>query len=436
MRRVDDSLSLAIRKAAWRLLPFLLLLYILAFLDRANVGFAKQRLLADTGLGEAAYAFGAGVFFLGYALFEIPSNLMMHRLGARVWMCRIMVTWGLLSAAMLCAWTEKVFHALRFLLGIAEAGFFPGVILYLTCWFPAAQRGRMLGLFYFGAPLAFIFGGPLSGCLMGMEGFLGLRGWQWMFLVEGVAASVAGVAVYWYLPNRPAEAGWLSDDESRALQAAIDAEGEGKRAHTPGRMLEALCHPRVLHYSLLYLLIQMSVYGVTFYLPARVEQLLGRQAGFAVGCVTAIPWLCALAAAWVVPGWAAGSGRPRAVGAFALFAAAGGIAASSSGSAGVALAALCLAAAGFIGVQPVFWTFPTGELAGAAAAGSFALINSFGAIGGFIAPNIRAWADSAFASASAGTSVLAAVTTAAAVLFLLIPRRGWTPAADPERLAV
>jgi len=408
-------------------LPFLLLLYILAFLDRANVGFAKQRLLADTGLSEAAYAFGAGVFFLGYALLEVPSNLMMYRLGARAWMCRIMVSWGLVSAGMMFAWRENVFYALRFLLGVAEAGFFPGIILYLTCWFPSAQRGRMLGLFYFGAPLAFILGGPLSGWLMGMEGSLGLRGWQWMFLVEGVAASIAGIAVFWYLPNRPDDAGWLSDSERRTLQATLDAETEAKRAHGPRQVLAALRHPRVLHYAFLYLLIQMSVYGVTFYLPAQVERLLGRQAGLEVGCVTAVPWVCALAAAWLVPVWAARVGRPRGVAALALFSAAGGIALSSSHSPTVALAALCIAAAGFIGVQPIFWTFPTNELAGAAAAGGIALINSFGAIGGFIAPNVRAWADQTFASTTAGTCVLAIATAMGAALVMLIPVRETHP---------
>lgn len=421
MHRTDEPLTAAIRKAAWRLLPFLLLLYILAFLDRANVGFAKQRLLADTGLSEAAYAFGAGVFFVGYALLEVPSNLIMHRVGARIWICRIMVTWGLVSAAMMFAWRESVFYALRFLLGVAEAGFFPGIILYLMYWFPSAQRGRMLGFFYFGAPLAFVFGGPLSGWLMELDGVAGLRGWQWMFLVEGAAASVAGIAVYWYLPNRPADAAWLSDAERLSLQAALDRETDWKARHGPRGVIAALRHPRVLHYAVLYLLIQMSVYGVTFFLPARVEQLLGRQAGFVVGCVTAIPWLCALAAAWAVPILAARSGRPRTVAALALACAAVGIAASSSGPPMLAMAALCLAAAAFIGVQPVFWTFPTDELAGAAAAGSIALINSFGAIGGFIAPNVRTWADQAFASPAAGPLVLAITTVMGAVLVMLIP---------------
>ena len=182
-----------IAKVSWRLLPFLLLMYILAFLDRANVGFAKLAFQADTGISDAAFAFGAGVFFVGYALLEVPSNLIMHKVGARIWMCRIMVTWGLLSAAMMFAHNEMTFYVLRFLLGVAEAGFFPGVIYYLTQWFPSASRGKAMGFFYFGAPLAFIFGAPLSGLLLEFDGFAGLHGWQWMFMIEGLMASVVGV---------------------------------------------------------------------------------------------------------------------------------------------------------------------------------------------------------------------------------------------------
>jgi sugar phosphate permease len=397
-----DDLARAIGKAARRLLPFLLLLYVLAFLDRANLGFAKQSFLRDTGLGEAAYAFGAGVFFVGYALFEVPSNLIMRRVGARVWMCRIMVTWGLVSAAMMLAWDKRVFCALRFLLGVAEAGFFPGVILYLTYWFPARERGPMLGLFYFGAPLAFIFGGPLSGGLMELNGTLGLRGWQWLFAVEGLLASVVGVWTYWYLVNRPAEAAWLSAAERGALQQAVDAEEAAKQPHNPPHLLTALARPRLLHFALIYLSIQISVYGVTFYLPAQVERLLGAPAGLAVGLVTAIPWVCALAAAWTLPRVAARLNRRQSIAALTLCAAAAGIAASGSERPALALAALCLAAAGFISAQPVFWTFPTNELAGRAAAGGIALINTFGAVGGFIAPNLRAFAEHSLASPAGG----------------------------------
>jgi sugar phosphate permease len=403
----SEALASALRRAAWRLVPFLLLLYVLAFLDRANVGFVKETLLAETGLSEAAYAFGAGVFFAGYALLEVPSNLILHRVGARVWLCRIMISWGLISAAMMFAWTPAVFCVLRFLLGVAEAGFFPGVILYLTYWFPSRARGRMLGLFYFGAPLAFICGGPLSGLLLESNGRLGLRGWQWMFLVEGLAASAAGVWTYWYLTNRPADARWLSDGERQALQGAVEAEDAAKHPHSPRQVWAALANPRVLHFAALYLLIQMSVYGVTFYLPAQVERLLGRRAGLEVGLVTAVPWVCALLAAWAVPGWAMRTGRRRGIAAGTLFATAGGVAMSASGSAPLALLGLCVAAAGFIGVQPVFWSFPTDEWTGVAAAGAIALINSCGALGGFLAPNLRVWAERGLAFPGAGICVLA-----------------------------
>ncbi len=429
----------AVRKAAGRLLPFLLLLYVLAFLDRANVGFVKETLLAETGLSEAAYAFGAGVFFAGYALLEVPSNLILHRIGARVWLCRIMVSWGFVSAAMMFAWTPAVFCALRFLLGVAEAGFFPGVILYLTYWFPSRTRGRMMGLFYFGAPLAFIFGGPLSGLLFECQGRLGLRGWQWMFLVEGLAAVAAGAWTFWHLPNRPAEAPWLSEAERQALQEAVEAEDAAKQPHSPRQLWAALANSRVLHLAVLYLLIQVSVYGVTFDLPAQVERLLDRRAGFEVGLVTAIPWVCALGAAWVVPAWAMHTGWRRAIAAGALLAAAGGIALSASGSAPLALLALCVAAAGFIGVQPVFWSFPTDEWTGVAAAGAIALINSFGALGGFLAPNLRVWAERGLGFPGAGACVLAGTTLAGAALVLLLrPRASLSdspsdPVANPLR---
>lgn len=285
-----------IAKVSWRLLPFLLLMYILAFLDRANVGFAKLAFQADTGISDAAFAFGAGVFFVGYALLEVPSNLIMHKVGARIWMCRIMVTWGLLSAAMMFAHNEMTFYVLRFLLGVAEAGFFPGVIYYLTQWFPSASRGKAMGFFYFGAPLAFIFGAPLSGLLLEFDGFAGLHGWQWMFMIEGLMASVVGVWAYWYLDNKPADAKWLSAEERQTLQAAISAEDREEQSHGHN-LLAVLLQPTVLYLCVIYLLIQASVYGVVFYLPSQVAGLMGSKVGFMVGLVSAIPWVCALFAA-------------------------------------------------------------------------------------------------------------------------------------------
>ena len=205
-----DTLNDAVSRAKLRLVPFLLLMYVLAFLDRANIGFAKESFQASAAISDAAYALGAGLFFITYSLFEVPSNLILHRIGARRWLSRIMVTWGLISAAMSLTEGELSFYVLRLLLGAAEAGFFPGVILYLTYWFPQQQRGRVLGLFYFGAPIAFIVGGPLSGLLLEFHGPGGLEGWQWMFVVEGLLASVVGVWAWWYLQDRPQDAKWLS----------------------------------------------------------------------------------------------------------------------------------------------------------------------------------------------------------------------------------
>ncbi|CAN7432749.1 MULTISPECIES: MFS transporter [Paraburkholderia] len=422
-----DTLDGIVSQVMRRLLPFLLLMYVLAFLDRANIGFAQKALQHDTGISNAAFAFGAGVFFVGYALFEVPSNLLLHRVGARLWMCRIMVTWGLVSAAMSLAHTATTFYALRFLLGVAEAGFFPGVIYYLTRWFPQSARARAVGVFYFGAPLAFMFGSPLSGFLLELHGAMNLAGWQWLFLIEGGLASVVGVWAFFYLDDRPEDASWLTPQARKTLSAALDDDARAASAHGPRNLLAALVDKRVLLFSTIYLLIQMSVYGVIFYLPQQVAALMGESVGLRVGMVAAVPWICALALTWFVPRRADATGTHRRWAVALLVLAGCGIGVSgATHSPLLAMAALCCAASGFIAAQPLFWTFPTRYLTGAAAAGGIALINSLGSLGGFIAPTLRTSAEHAFQSTSAGLLLLGAASLLAALLIGTLVRRDAT----------
>lgn len=422
MKTSMSPLERGIARARKRLVPFLLLMYILGFLNRTNIGFARDALRASAHISNAAYALGAGLFFLSYAAFEVPSNMLMHRVGARIWMTRIMVTWGLVSAAMIFASGQWSFYTLRLMLGAAEAGFFPGVILYLTYWFPNRSRTAMIGLFYFGAPLAFIFGSPLSGWLMQMPDVAGLQGWQWMFLIEGLMTVTVGVWTFWYLDDRPADAEWLAAEEKAALTVSVAQEDEARIAHGPGAFAAVLGNFRVMYFVVIYFLIQMSIYGVIFYLPTQVAALLGVKVNLEVGLVTAIPWICALMATFAVPGIAQRTGRHRSIAAVTLAISGIGIAVSASAGPFIAIVALCFAAAGFIAVQPLFWNFPTSYLGGAAAASGIALINALGSLGGFVAPNVKAWADSAFGSPHAGLYVLSATTIFGSLLILVFLR--------------
>lgn len=425
-----SSLASAISTSRARLLPFLILMYVLAFIDRANVGYARAFLQADTGLSDAAFAFGASIFFIGYACFEVPSNLMLHRLGARVWLCRIMVTWGLVSSAMMFADNATTFYVLRFLLGIAEAGFFPGIILYLTYWFPARSRAQALGLFYFGLPLALVLGGPLSGWLLEFHDVFGLRNWQWLFVVEGLLASLVGIAAYFYLVDRPRHARWLSDAQKQALEGQIAAEDAQKQAQGPHGFLGALRNGQVMKFCLVYFTVQMSVYGVVFYLPTRIASFLDGQVGLNVGLYTAIPWVCALVVTRLVTRYADRTGLHRQLAVAMLAMAALGIAASAlAGSLALVVLAFCFAAAGFVAVQPLFWTLPTGYLSGAAAASGIALINSLGNLGGFVAPNLKTLTETLFADPRAGMFALAVVGVLGAWLLSRLKSSRTTPTA-------
>ena len=419
----DPALASAVVKARWRLMPLILVMYLVAMLDRTNIGFAKQALRGDAGVSDAAFALGAGVFFITYAIFELPSNLVLHRVGARIWMCRIMVSWGLVAAATMFTRGNYSFLGLRLLLGAAEAGFFPGAILYITYWFPARERGRALGLLYFGFPIALTVGSPLSGGLLAMDGLLGLAGWQWMFLIEGLLACAVGIYALFGLTDHPQDAAWLTPSERTALAGEIAHETTLKADRGGLRLGRALTDPRLLHLLGVYFFLQISVYGVTFYLPSQVSALLGVKIGPLVGLVVGIPWLCAALMAAYWPARAVRTGRSRAYALGFLLFIAVGLVLSANLPPLLAIVALCFVTTGAICVQPIFWTFPTGYLGGLAAAGGIAAINSLGNLGGFVAPNVRNWADTHFGSTAAGIYVLAAAAVVAAGLVLVLPSR-------------
>lgn len=404
-------------------------MFILAYLDRSNIGFAKQQFQSTTGLSDAAYAFGAGIFFIGYALFEVPSNILLYRIGARVWLSRIMITWGLISAAMMFAHDETTFIILRFLLGVSEAGFFPGVILYLTFWFPQNIRARVTGYFLFGAPLAFIIGGPLSGGLLALDGSamaFGLHGWQLMFVVEGLLASAVGVWVFFYLDDRPEKAKWLTEHEKNALSTKLASEEEAKKGHSPKGALRALLDIRVLYLCLIWFTVQVCGYGIYFFLPSQIATLLGSKVGIMVGFVTAIPPLCAAIAVYYVPRISERLKERRIVASVTFMLGALGIATSGffDSIPLIAIIALCVAAAGHLAMQPLYWTFPSTYLGGTAAASGIALINSVGNLGGFVAPNLRVWAEHTFDSARAGLYFIALVAFIGGLLMLTLKRVG------------
>jgi sugar phosphate permease len=393
-RENRELTELATRHVFRRLVPFLLLLYVIAFLDRSNVAFAQKEFAADYGISAAAYALGAGLFFAGYAIFEIPSNLVLHRVGARWWLARIMVTWGIVSTCFVFVNSPTFFYVLRVLLGVAEAGFFPGVILYLTYWVPARHLSRARGYFYMGIALAGIVGNPLSGGLLDLDGVAGLRGTQWMFLVEGLIAVVAGVWSYFYLTDRPEHAAWMDPAQRDALAATIAAEDRAKADGLgPSGVLRALADWRVWYFAMIYFCIQIAVYGVTFFLPTQVTAITHQSLGFRSALVTAIPWVFALISVAYFPAIADRTRRHRVIGCGLLVATAVGIWLSGalSDRPVVAIAGLALAAIGFVGMQPIFWVLPTEYMTGYAAAAGIALVNSLGNLGGLVAPNMRSY---------------------------------------------
>ncbi|EJI4425749.1 TPA: MFS transporter [Escherichia coli] len=410
-------LDAVVKKNRVRLIPFMLALYVLAFLDRSNIGFAKQTYQIDTGLSNEAYALGAGIFFVVYAFLGVPANLLMRKLGARTWIGTTTLLWGFLSAAMAWADTEAKFLIVRTLLGAAEAGFFPGMIYLTSQWFPQRNRASIMGLFYMGAPLALTLGSPLSGALLEMHGFMGHPGWFWMFVIEGLLAVGAGVFTFFWLDDTPEQARFLSKQEKTLLINQLASEEQQK---VTSRLSDALRNGRVWQLAIIYLTIQVAVYGLIFFLPTQVAALLGTKVGFTASVVTAIPWVAALFGTWLIPRYSDKTGERRNVAALTLLAAGIGIGLSGLLSPVMAIVALCVAAIGFIAVQPVFWAMPTQLLSGTALAAGIGFVNLFGAVGGFIAPILRVKAETLFASDAAGLLTLAAVAVIGSLIIFTL----------------
>ncbi len=417
---IDERVVTA--KVTRRLIPYLFLCYIVNYLDRFNISFAALEMKADLGLGDAVYGLGAGMFFVGYVTFEIPSNLILQRVGARWWIARIMVTWGALSCSMMFVRTPASFYVLRFLLGLAEAGFLPGMIFYLTHWIPARDRARVFALFLTSTALAGVVGAPVSAALLQLRGVGGLAGWQWLFLVEGLPAVFLGVTTLFYLADHPSTARWLSAPEQAWLEETLRAERAAKEKMYRLTLWEALTHGRVWRLCLLYFSTIISFYGVAFWLPQIVKSFSG-LGNAAASLISALPYLAAAVGMVLIARRSDRTMERRRHVAVPAFAAAAGLilGALVQGHPILAFLALCLSATGIWSTLGPFWSLPTAFLSGTAAAGGIALINSVGNVGGFVGPTVMGFLKEATHRFESGLLVLAASLLVAGALALSLP---------------
>ncbi|WP_345814139.1 MFS transporter [Paraburkholderia sp. PREW-6R] len=410
-------------RVAWRLIPFLFLCYVAAYLDRVNVGFAKLQMLSDLGFSETVYGLGAGVFFIGYFLFEVPSNVILHKVGARLWIARVMITWGVISGAMMFVRTPTMFYVMRFALGLAEAGLFPGVILYLTYWFPSERRGKIIALFMTGIPMSGVIGGPLSGWILhALSGAHGLAGWQWLFLLEALPSLLMGLLVIVYLDDGIRHANWLTDSEKALLTANIAADSSQAQSHS---LRDGFTQPIVWLLSGIYFFFIMGLYGVGFWLPTLIKGS-GVTEPLLIGLLTTLPYAAA-AIAMVVAGRSSDKRRERRwhITAPGLIGTVGWLVSVSTGHSSIALsiAALTVATMGVMVTLSQFWCLPTAVLSGAAAATGVAVVNSVGNLAGFVSPYVIGWIVDRTHSTDLGVYTLAACLTIGGLLALTVPRR-------------
>ncbi|KXU83607.1 hypothetical protein CR51_42465 [Caballeronia megalochromosomata] len=420
--------SLLLRK----LMPLLVIVYVISFLDRTNIALAKHSMSIDLGISAAAYGLGAGLFFLTYAAFEIPSNLIMHKVGARFWITRIMVTWGALSVAMAFVTGETSFYVMRLLLGAAEAGLFPGVMLYLTYWFGREERARATGYFLLGVCLANIVGGPLGGALLELDGRLGLHGWQWLFVIEGVPAILLAFVVWKMLPDRPTSASWLSRDEAVALERRLAAEQDAQgSAHGAGALRSVLGDRQVWLAILVYFCHQLTIYTVIFFLPGIIGAS-GKFSPLTIGLLSATPWVAAAIGAATLPRFASDSSKSRRILIAGLVIMASGMLIAAWASPVIGLLGVCLSALMFFVVQSIIFTFPQSRLSGSALAGGLGLVNSCGLLGGFVGPTVMGIIEQTTGRAMNGLVCLAIALLFAAVCSTRL-RHGNEERADDKR---
>ncbi|OPY97005.1 MFS transporter permease [Bradyrhizobium sacchari] len=421
---LDSRLTeqLVVKKIAWRLMPLIIVCYFFAFFDRVNISFAKTALQADIGLSNTAYGFGASLFVVGYVLLEVPSNMMLYRFGARRWIARIMISWGFATAAMVFVHSEWQFYALRFVIGAMEAGFAPGILYYLTLWFPKSHRGRMTSVFFLATAFSGIIGAPISGLILNyFNGLLGLAGWQWLFLAGGVPCVALGVVVLSRFDDGLAQAAWLSEEERRLITVQLERQNSEIGEHSAWR---SLLMPNVLLLGFIYFLIQIASYGLNFWAPDLIKAAGGGSAA-TVGFLTAIPYICGAICMIVVGRLSDASGeRPKFIAGLVLAAAFGFFASGLFDRNVVTLiGALAILGGGVVAAIPTFWTLPPKILSGAGAASGIALINTMGQVGGIVSPIMVGSIKDMVGSATPALYVIGCLCIACATLLLTaLPR--------------
>lgn len=417
----SDETAGIYRKITLRLIPFLFICYVAAYLDRINIGFAQLQMKQDLGFSDAVYGLGAGIFFLGYMLFEVPSNLLLAKIGARKTLLRIMVIWGLISASMMFVQTPTQLYIARFLLGVFEAGFFPGVILYLTYWYPSGMRARIIAFFMSGIAIAGILGGPLSGWIMNdLAGVNGWKGWQWMFLLEGLPAVGLGILVLFILADRPSDANWLSAREKEIVKETLEQDQRGLGVSHHASLRHVLRDPKIYLLSFAYFTFIAGTYVITFWLPTIIKGF-GITDPMRIGLLTAIPYIAGAIGMVVISKHSDKTRERRWHTAVCAFVGAAGLIAATllNGDLTWALLALAIATIGILATMPLFWAMPTAYLSGAAAAGGIALINSLGLIGGFVSPFVIGWIKTTTGSVNNGLYFMSALLVLGGVVLLI-----------------